>query len=136
MRFLPLLLIVPAIGSCTGVPPAQSAAVIAREQARLDMLTAGKVAGPPMSCLPHYRTIDMRVINDGTVVFRESASRVYINHMDGGCTNLSNGNTLVTRTTQTSLCRGDIAEVVDPVNHMTVGGCAFGDFIPYARPAG
>jgi hypothetical protein len=135
MRFLPLLLIVPAIGSCTGTPPAQSPAVIAREQARLDMLTAGKVAGQPMSCLPHYRTNDMRVINDNTVVFRESASRVYINHMNGGCGNLSNGNTLVTRTTQTSLCRGDIAEVIDPLNGMTVGGCSFGDFIPYARPS-
>jgi hypothetical protein len=62
MRFLPLLLIVPAIGSCTGVPPAQSAAVIAREQARLDMFTPGKVAGPPMYSQPQYTTNDMRVI--------------------------------------------------------------------------
>jgi len=41
----------------------------------------------------------------------------------------------VTRTYGTAeLCRGDIGQVVDLMNHFTVGSCVFGDFIPYTRP--
>jgi hypothetical protein len=31
------------------------------------------------------------------------------------------------------LCRGDIAQIVDPLNRITVGSCVFGDFTPYTR---
>jgi len=32
------------------------------------------------------------------------------------------------------LCRGDIAQVVDPVNHIQVGSCVWGGFTPYVTP--
>jgi hypothetical protein len=31
------------------------------------------------------------------------------------------------------LCRGDIGQVTDTLNHTTVGSCVMGDFIPYMR---
>ena len=133
MRTLALLLIASAIGSCTSVPPQVAAAEAAREQAKLAQLTAGKVAGPPMSCLPHYNANDMVVVSDNTVAFKQGRGRVYVNNMQGPCSNLDRGHyALVTRTSQSSLCRGDIATVVDTSTHTTVGSCVFGDFVPYA----
>jgi len=32
------------------------------------------------------------------------------------------------------LCRGDIQQVFDTLNHITVGSCVVGDIVPYVRP--
>ena len=66
--------------------------------------------------------------------FKENANRVWITKPAGGCNLLSAGPyALVTRRTTGSLCRGDIGEVVDTLNHIGVGTCIFSDFIPYSR---
>lgn len=132
MRIPALLLIASALGSCT-TAPAGPTQLSASEQAELAQLTAGKVAGPPISCLQHYQSDDMITVNESTVAFRDGRSRVYLNGMQGGCPNLRAPYALVTRSTTAQLCRGDIAEVVDTSTHMTVGSCVFGDFIPYTR---
>jgi hypothetical protein len=107
----------------------------AREQAELAQLTAGKVAGAPISCLPHYDAKDMITINDRTVAFRVNRSKVYLNGMQGGCPSLRPPYALVTRQFGSpNLCRGDIAQVVDTSTGMAFGSCVFGDFIPYTRP--
>ena len=127
-----LIIAAAALGSCATASPEQTAAEAAREQAKLASLTAGKIAGPPMSCLSQWRSRDMVVVNENVVAFRDGQKRVYINNMQGPCNGLAAGrNALVTRTTNTSLCRGDIAEVLDTASRTTIGGCAFGDFIPY-----
>lgn len=134
MRYLALPLIALAISSCTDAPP-QPMAMAPADQNRLAALTAGKVAGPPTSCLPTYRSDDMIVIDDNVIAFRDSPGRVYINNMRGGCLGLDHGrNALVTRTPTGRLCNGDIAQVLDTSSRMTVGSCVFGDFIPYTRP--
>jgi hypothetical protein len=116
-------------------PPTPSPAQVAQSQAQFAQLTAGKVAGAPMSCLPTFRSNDMIVIDDDTIAFRNGPGQVYINHMEGGgCLNLKGGrNTLVTRTPGPNLCRGDIAQVVDLTAHIPLGSCVFGDFVPYKR---
>lgn len=133
MRGISLLLIGPALASCATAPPQPTRS--ARAQQQYDRLLAGKVAGAPISCLAPYRSGDMVTIDDNTIAFKDGSSRVYINHMRGGCSNLSGSSyALVTRSFGGSgLCRGDIAEVVDTLNHMTVGSCVFGDFVPYTR---
>lgn len=131
MKRLTLLLVVSGLGSCVASPPDPE--LVARQQAKLATLTAGKVAGPPISCLPMYRSDDMIVIDDNTVAFRDGARRIYVNHMMGPCTGIAYGNALVTRTTQTQLCRGDIARVLDVSARTNIGSCAFGDFVPYTR---
>jgi hypothetical protein len=134
MRILALALIASAasaIGSCTAVPPAQTVAIQAREQARLAQLTAGKIAGPTTDCLPTYRANDMVVVNDNTIAFKQGR-RLFVNNMQGSCYGLDRGTTaLVTRTPSTQLCRGDIATLVDTSTRVAVGSCVFGDFVPY-----
>lgn len=134
MRGISLLLAGGLLASCTTAPqPAQRSP---DKQKELAMLLNGKVAQRPQSCLPHYQSGDMRVIDEDTIAFRDGSARTFVTHMNGGCSNLgSSGSALVTHQFGTAdLCRGDIARVVDTLNGMTVGSCSFGDFTPYVRP--
>ena len=135
MKKIGILALAAVAGSCAPSPP--NPAMIAREQAHFAQLTADKVAGPPRSCIPSWRADDMIVIDDNTIAFRDRPSRLYVNHMQSGCLGIDHGrNALITRTTSTELCRGDIAQVLDTAAHMVVGSCVFGDFVPYIRPGG
>ena len=133
MRGISLLLIGATIASCTTTvgPPTRSA----QGQQEFDRLVAGKVAGPPQSCLATFNTNDMVVIDDETVAFRQGANRVYVNHLQSGCNGIASGfNALVTRQSgASSLCRWDIAESRNLTSHLTTGSCVFGDFIPCTR---
>ena len=134
MRGISILMAAAVLVSCTAVPPEPTRS--AEAQQRYEMLLAGKVAQAPMSCLPINRGNDMVRIDDDTVVFRDSSRRVYVNHMRGPCSGLaSNSNALVTREyTSPGPCSGDIARVVDTSARMTVGSCAWGEFVPYVTP--
>lgn len=137
MRRIAAFLATALLASCA-VPPAGPPMRSAKAESRFQELVAGKVARPSVSCLPNYRASsgDMTTIDENTVVFQQSSSRIYVAHMQGSCTNLGVGPyALVTRPTGAgTLCRGDIAEVVDTMAHTTVGSCVFGDFTPYVRP--
>jgi len=129
-----LLSLAAATASCTTAPapPSQTA----QSRAHLEQLIAGKVAGQPLNCLPHYNADDMIVIDENTIAFRVSGRRVYVAHMNGPCANLGSSYTaLVTNTTGSpGLCSGDIARVVDTANRITVGSCTFNEFTPYETP--
>ena len=134
MRVISVLLAGAILASCTTGPPTPTRT--ADNQREYQQLLNGKVAQAPISCLPHYQSGDMRVIDDETIAFKNGSSRVFVAHMQGGCTNLSQGhNALVTKQFgNAELCRGDIAQVVDTLSGFTVGSCVFGDFVPYVRP--
>ena len=129
MRAIPLLLAAAALTGCVTQPPPATRS--AEAQAEFQKLTAGKVAGPAITCLPSYRSDDMVTIDDGTVAFKNGRT-VYVNHLLGECSGLKSGfYTLVTRSSGSGLCRGDIARVADVSTGMIVGSCAVGEFIPY-----
>jgi hypothetical protein len=134
MRAIAVLIAGAAIASCTTASLAPTDA--GRTAQQYQRLLAGKVAQPPVSCLPAYRADDMTVLDANTIAFRQSGSRVYLAHMKGGCSELARpGYALLTRQYGTNqLCRGDIAQVIDTANRMTVGSCVFGDFTPYVKP--
>ena len=133
MKALPVLLAAAAaLGSCATASPEELAAQATRDQAKLASLTAGKAAGPPLECLPQWRSRDMVVVNENVIAFRDGRKRVYINNMRGPCLGLGpNRNAIVTQTTGSSLCRGDIAQVLDTASRTTIGACSFGPFVPY-----
>jgi hypothetical protein len=135
MRLMSVLMASAVLASCTTGPSAP-AYRSADKQREFQVLLAGKTAQRPMSCLSHFRSGDMRVIDDNTIAFRDGSKRTYVVHMLGGCSNLGTGHyALVTKQLGSAdLCRGDIAQVVDTMNGMTVGSCSFGDFVPYVAP--
>jgi hypothetical protein len=136
MRCICLLLMASSLAACSTAP--EPITRTAKGEGELQRLLAGKAAGPPISCLQSYRANDMSVIDDSTIAFRRGRDTVYVNHLRGACSNLGTGfYTLVTRTPGSNgLCRGDIAEVADVQNGITVGSCVLGDFTPYTRPRG
>ena len=134
MRGLIFILMATAVTACTTAPQPAPVRSVEAEQ-HLNKLLAGKTAGQPLNCLPAWRSNDMVVVDDNTVVFRDSSSRVYVNNFRGaGCSNLGSGwYALLTRRSGSTLCSGEIAEVIDTSSGMTVGSCSLGEFVPYTR---
>lgn len=132
-------LLIPALallGGYAGFAAVGAQSPSEREAARTAELMAGRTEGRPVSCVNMRDLGSSRSIGDGDILFEGPGRRiVYVNRPAGGCPDLGPGRTLVTRTTTTRLCRGDIAQVVDPVSGMTYGGCGLGDFVPYTREA-
>jgi hypothetical protein len=112
----------------------QPQARTAQAQATYDRMLAGKTPGKAESCLPLQRSNDMVVIDDDTILYRDGRT-TYVNQPLGSCSMLGRGSyALVTRSTGSQLCRGDIANVVDATTGTTVGSCSLGSFVPY-RPS-
>ena len=96
---------------------------------------AGRTPGKPVDCIGNFRTSNMQVIDDWTILFREGRI-IYVQSPQGGCIGIGSGtNTLVTRLYGTSqLCRGDINRVVDLHTGIGGGACVFTPFVPYTKP--
>jgi hypothetical protein len=88
----------------------------ARPGARLAQLLAGKVAGPPVSCLPNYRSNDMEVIDTTRSSSATAAPGLRQEHQRRMLSQrqqrrLHAGDQ--DRSAAQAMCRGDIANVVD-----------------------
>lgn len=120
-------------GSCTTTPAQQVPSP--KAQRELADALAGRTPGPPLRCIPSYRSDQMQVIDDYTILFRDGRT-VYLQKPPGGCIGLANGGrTLVTRKFGTSdTCEGDINHLVDLPSGIQAGTCVFGPFVPYTRP--
>lgn len=133
-RILPLLAIA-GLGACA---PVQPVARTAKAEAHLQQVLSGRIPGPPISCLSDFRSGNMVIIDDNTVLFRDGRTVYRNDFRGGGCSRLGSGfyALLTRRYGGSGLCRGDIAEVKDMSSGATVGSCAMGDFIPYSKPRG
>ena len=132
MRLMMIPIAAVALSACqTASEPASR---LAEDQQAYDKALAGKTAGASSNCLPTYRSQDMTVIDEGTILFRDGRT-VWVNNTLGRCSNLGrSGYAMVTKSFGSQLCRGDIATVTDTQSGMMVGSCSIGEFVPY-RPA-
>lgn len=99
---------------------------------RLGRALAGRSPGPTVDCVAHRDLGSSRAAGDA-ILFNGRGSTLYLNRPAGGCEALRDGNAIVTRTSASRLCRGDIVTILDPVSRVEYGGCALGDFTPYRR---
>jgi hypothetical protein len=131
MKHLILALGIAALAGCTAEPPAQTAG----DEAKLTTALAGYTqSGPPVSCVSQRDLGSSRSSGPSAIVFQSAtSSRLWVNRPAGGCPSFDPQRILVTRTTGTQLCRGDIAGVMDPVSRTEFGSCVLGDFTPYTR---
>ena len=120
-RFIPIALIV--LASCTRptMPAAQDFA--ARE-------LAGKVAGPPQTCVSTFPNQNLRVIDSRTIAYGY-ARTIYVNHLPGPCPALEPYNTIQIEAQGGQFCRGDQVRGIEP--GAVIGGprCNLGDWTPY-----
>lgn len=134
------LLLVPIVaGALAGCAPtvAQTRSAEerqARNDAKLSRALAGLTPGEPQTCLNDPDRRAARVENiGGTLLFRVGSGRVFRNDMNGNCTSSSIDPIFVTQTPSTSLCRGDITQLIDRGSRFPIGSCAYGEFVPYTR---
>ncbi|MBV9929629.1 MAG: hypothetical protein JO013_01635 [Alphaproteobacteria bacterium] len=122
-----------ATAACTAEgPPDPRVAQAGAEQ--LSRALAGYAqSGPPQSCVQLRDLRGNRSAGDAIVFDGQTSGTLYVNRPPGGCPSLDFGRALVTRTSVGALCRGDIADVFDPVARITYGGCGLGEFVPYKR---
>ena len=121
------------LGSCASAPDKITHSP--RAQKELNEALTGYTPGPPVDCIPNYRTADMQIIDDWTLLFRDGRT-IYVQNPRGGCTGVGNlGYTLVTRPFGVAqMCSGDINRLVDLNTGMGGGSCVFSPFIPYTKP--
>lgn len=132
-QFLCLALAGLSAAACTpaGPPDPEAAQRGAAELA--SALQGYQQSGPPVSCVQLRDLRGNRSAGDAIIFEGQTSGTLYVNTPPGGCPSLDYGRALVTRTPAGQLCRGDIADVVDPVSHTNFGGCGLGDFVPYKR---
>ena len=121
------------LASCSTAPVQETRSPKAERQ--LAAALAGRTAQPPVRCLPSYRTTQMEVIDDWTILYKDGRT-TYVQNPRGGCRGLGIGAyTMVTRQYGTNqLCDGDISQLVDLRTGMNGGSCVFGPFTPYTKP--
>ena len=121
------------LASCSTAPVQETRSPKAERQ--LAAALAGRTAQPPVRCLPSYRTTQMEVVDDWTILYKDGRT-TYVQNPRGGCRGLGIGAyTMVTRQYGTNqLCDGDISQLVDLRTGMNGGSCVFGPFTPYTKP--
>jgi hypothetical protein len=122
-----------AATACAPADPVETANRAAAVENELAETLRGRTAGPPVSCVNQRLLRGNRSVGEGAIVFEASNNLIYVNRPPAGCPELDSGRTLITRTTTSQLCRGDIVTVVDPVAGFSYGSCGLGDFQPYRR---
>ena len=121
------------LASCSTAPVQETRSPKAERQ--LAAALAGRTAQPPVRCLPSYRTTQMEVVDDWTILYKDGRT-TYVQNPRGGCRGLGiGGYTMVTRQFGTNqICDGDFSQLVDLRTSMNGGSCVFGPFTPYTKP--
>lgn len=132
MRRLALIPLALAAASCASVPVQPTA----EDQAVLAEELRGRTADDPVSCVSQTSLGGgNRSVGEGVILFEGRSGRLYVNRPRGGCPVLGRDRALVTQSTSSQLCRGDIARVVDLFSNIDYGSCVLGEFTPYSRRA-
>ena len=127
MRSLTALLITAcAIAGCTR-PAEPPGAAFTRE-------LAGRVAGPPQSCISAFPNQNLRAIDASTIAYG-SGRTIYVNHLTGGCPGLADlGTIIVDAQDGSQYCRGNRVRGLEIGSIIPGPACPLGDWIPYRRP--
>ena len=135
-RVIPFLLAAVLAGCSATPPPPPPAPNYQREQHLAQWLNGLAPSGPRQDCLASYHQKEMTIVDNSTILFRDSPDHVWVQKTQSACSPLAGPGpyALLTRSTMSSLCSGDIAQVVETGSGMIVGSCVIGEFQPYSRP--
>ena len=123
MRSLPLVIAV-TLAACAGpvVPPG----------AALASATAGRVAGPPQSCISSQISEGLHAIDPATLAYG-SGSTIYINRLGDRCPGLQTLSTIIVDVHGGQYCRGDHIRALETGSIIPGPTCNLGDWVPYRR---
>ena len=104
-----------------------------RKDALADAL-AGRVAGQPVECVEKSRLDGPQIIDEKTLIYRESGRRIWRNDLIGPCPGLRPMDTLIVDIYGSQLCRNDHFRALEPGTHIPGAYCRLGLFTPYDKP--
>lgn len=116
-----------AIGLAAAAPAAT------RRHDPLDVFT-GRVAGKAERCLPFDRAGNLEVLDDRTLVYRESNRRIWRNDLPDACPGLNDDSILVIQLYGSGPCKGDLFHTVQRGSSIPGPVCPLGSFVPYDKP--
>lgn len=101
-------------------------------EAKLDKMLEGRVAGPPVTCLPVIHVLHPIAVDDQTLVFRDGP-RVWVNNLRGSfqCGQLDKMSDVQFGSMANQVCAGN---TIYFTSGMLQGACALGEFTPYRKP--
>jgi hypothetical protein len=129
MRLLPFAI---SLALIAGPAAAADQVVSPRDQATIDRLLKGKVAGDPISCIAIPRSGGSTIAGN-RIYYRGTGRTVYVNDPGPSC-GLRSGSAIVIKTPANQFCRGDIITLFEPSSGMDRGSCALGEFTPWTDP--
>ncbi len=93
---------------------------------------AGRVAGPPQSCVTIDQASSLRISeNNRHVLFYGTGRTIWANRL-GQC-GFGADDLLITEPFAGSHCRGDLVRSIDRSSHIPGPACVLNDFVPYRR---
>ncbi len=116
-----------ALSGCAQPGAPSDTAAFARE-------LAGRVAGPPQSCVGTMQGQNLRVVDAHTVAL-ESGRTMWVNHLTSECPALAPLNTVIIEPQLGShYCSGDHVRGLEPGAIIPGPTCFLGQWVPYRRP--
>lgn len=94
---------------------------------------AGRVAGPPVDCIPLGQGVSPQIVDQQTILYRQSGRRIWRTGPIGACPALRPDVTLIVEPFSGELCRNDRFRVLEPGAFIASGSCRLGAFTPYDR---
>ena len=95
---------------------------------------AGRIAGESRDCLSLSRNTSPTVIDQRTILYRESGRRIWRTGPVGACPSLRPNTILIVQVYGAQLCRNDRFQTLIPNTTIPSGYCRFTQFTPYDRP--
>ena len=130
MVLVPLVALAAGCAAYAGGPA--SAEESAETQAKMEAALSGRVAGPPVNCVPSREIEGNTPLGSDLILFKARGNLVYLNQTRGAC-NLKPWAAYKRQTISSNMCRGEIIDVFDPRSGVPLGSCSLGDFTPYRR---
>lgn len=107
--------------------------LLALAAARDDPL-AGRITGPPAECINLSTAQGPQIVDQHTILYRESGRRVWRTGPIGACPSLEPVSTLVVDVYGGQLCRNDRFRVLRSGETIPSAYCRFDTFTPYDKP--
>lgn len=133
MRRLILLLVAAlpiAAGAATPKP-----SIYEREERALATELARRTPGKPALCVNQMRLNGPESVGDHTIVYRQSAKRIWVSQLREKCPSLRGDRIIVVEAFGTQICRNDRFQVLPRGSTIAFGSCFFGPFTPYDKVA-
>lgn len=102
--------------------------------ADLAQALTGRVAGKPVNCITASRVSGPDIIDQNTIIYRETRSRVWLNRLSEKCPLVRDNDILVIERFGDQLCRYDRFRLVNRNSGFGSAYCILGGFTPYDLP--